>query len=324
MIPSFRRGGSLPNLSRALAIGVLVLASAGAVAGAAESEVIASSRDLTLTRERLDRELAVLPPVVLDQIASDPQAALSFVNGLAKLHAFAAEAERTGVAAQPDVEVAVATARARVLGDALRQHVLANIQEPDFEALARERYQTDKTGYQKPELVRVRHILLKLPADAPEDAVAEKRAQLEAWAAQVRAGASFRDLARQHSEDEHSADLGGDLPQFVHGQMVPAFESAAFALREPGQLSDVVRSPYGLHLIQLIEYQPAGRMSFEEARPFIVSKLRGDYRQSYLDAWEQDLLKNASVQVDADHLRVLMADAKARLVQQPGTPSAGH
>lgn len=325
MPPSSRRAGSMSHLARALAMAALVLASAGA--GAAESEVIASGRDLVLTRERLAQELAVLPPAVLDQLANDPQAALTFINSLAKLHGFAAEAERSGVADKPEVKAAVATARARVLGDALRQHQLEIIQEPDFEALARERYQTDKDGYRKPEQVRVRHILLKLPADAPESQVAEKRTQLEAIAARVRGGESFDALAREFSEDEGSAGLGGELPAFGRGRMVPPFETAAFALREPGQLSEVVQSQYGLHLIQCVEYLPGGRMSFEEAKKGIIAKLRVDYRHDYLAAWERDLMAAIDMQVSPDQLRVLMADAKERLAQQSAAAAdstAGH
>ncbi|MGE3297442.1 MAG: peptidylprolyl isomerase [Porticoccaceae bacterium] len=293
---------------------------AGAVAEAAAepaAELIATGRNLVLTRERLRAELAPLPPEVLDRLASDPQAALTFVNGLAKLDAFAAEAERTGVAARPEVRVAVETARARVLGDALRQQVLETLHEPDFEALARERYLSERQSYQKPERARVRHILLKLAADADAAAVEAKRGELAAIATRVRAGESFGPLARQYSEDEGSAGLGGDLPEFGRGQMVAPFEAAAFALREPGELSEPVRSQYGWHLIQSIHYQAPGPMSFEEAKKFIVSKLRLDYRREYVAAWERDLLESARVEVDADRLRVLMGDARARLAQLP-------
>lgn len=298
--------------------GVSVLIALGIdVVHADESAIIATSRDMALTRQQLDLELSVLPPDVLNQLGNDPQSALTFVNGLMKLRAFTAEAERTGVAAKPQVRAAVETARARIFADALRQHQIEVIQEPDFEALALERYKADKERYRTPEKMRVRHILLKLPADAPEALVTEKRAQLDAVAARVRGGEAFDALAREFSEDESSAGLGGELPAFGRGQMVPPFEAAAFALREPGQLSEVVQSQYGLHLIESVHYQPGGQMSFDEAKKNIIAKLRVDYRHDYLAAWEQDLLKAVNVQVSAEQLRVLMADARARLAQQP-------
>lgn len=305
-------GGRLVVLATALLCGLAALPAAAADAEPATG-VIASSRDLVLTRERLQTELSVLPPEVLDRLASDPQAALTFVNALVKLRTFAAEAERTGVAAQPEVRAGVETARSRVLGDALRKHVLETLEEPDFEVLARERYLANREQYQKPEQVTARHILLKVP-EAADAAQAEQRKQeLEAIAARVRAGESFQELARQYSEDEGSADLGGDLPPFGRGRMVKPFEEAAFRLREPGELSDVVRSQHGWHLIQLIEYQPAGPMSYEEVKKAIVSKLRAEYRHDYLAAWERELLEKADVQIGQDQLRLLMADARARL-----------
>jgi peptidyl-prolyl cis-trans isomerase C len=310
----------LAPLAMVMALGLLG-GVAGQPAAAAEAdpaaEVIASGRDLVLTRERLRAELAVLPPEVLHQLADDPQAALTFVNGLAKLATFAAEAERTGVAARPEVQVALRSARSRVLGDALRQQVLEELQEPDFEALAREHYLANRERYQQPEKVTARHILLKVPEDADAAQIEQKRAELAAIAARVRAGEAFAELAREFSEDDGTADLGGKLPAFVRGRMVKPFEEAAFGLREPGELSDVVRTQYGLHLIQLIDYQPGGPMSYEAARSGIVSKLRVDYRHDYLAAWERDLLEAARVDVDADRLRVLMAEARERLAQLP-------
>ncbi|MGE3298761.1 MAG: peptidylprolyl isomerase [Porticoccaceae bacterium] len=309
------------------AVSALLLALlAGAVpAMAGEPGVIATGAGIALTGERLDTELSVLPPEVLNQLADDPQAALTFANGLMKLRVFTRAAERAGVAEQPGVRVAIETARARILGDALRQQVLAEIREPDYRALAAEQYKIDKARYAKPEQVKARHILLKA---ASEDsvAVAGKRARLEALMARARAGESFADLARQYSEDEGSAGLGGELPLFPRGRMAKPFEQAAFALRAPGELSDIVQTQYGLHLIQLIEHQPGGPMSFEEAEKFIVSKLRVEYRENYLVAWERDLMRAADIQIDADQLRVLMAAARARLAQLPvdvAAPAAG-
>lgn len=295
---------------------LLLVALAVPAALAVDTDLIASGNGIVLTRERLDAELSVLPPEVLNKLADDPQSALTFANALMKLQVFTHEAERTGVAAQPAVQAAIETARARVLEDALRKQVLADIKDPDYSALAAEDYRINKARYTRPEQVRVRHILLKV---APEDAaaVAAKRAQLEALVARVRAGESFDALAREYSEDESSAGLGGKLGAFQRGRMVKPFEQAAFALREPGELSDIVQTQYGLHVIQLIEYQPAGQQTLAEAEKQIIPKLQRDYRTNYLAAWERDLVAGADIKVDADQLRALMAAARARVAQLP-------
>ncbi|MBK9426725.1 MAG: peptidylprolyl isomerase [Gammaproteobacteria bacterium] len=297
--------------------GVSVLIALGMdVVHADESAIIATSRDMALTRQQLALELSVLPPDVLNQLGNDPQSALTFVNGLMKLRAFTAEAERTGVAAKPQVRAAVETARARIFADALRQHQIEVIQEPDFEALALERYKADKERYRTPEKMRVRHILLKLPADAPEALVTEKRAQLDAVAARVRGGEAFDALAREFSEDESSAGLGGELPAFGRGQMVPPFEAAAFAARtRPTQRGGA--EPVWAAFDRERSLPAWWANEFRRSQKNIIAKLRVDYRHDYLAAWEQDLLKAVNVQVSAEQLRVLMADARARLAQQP-------
>src|SRR5690606_20588162 len=124
-----------------------------------------------------------------------------------------------------------------------------------YEELKSTRY---TTGGQR----QVRHILLTLPQDASEQQVAEARQRLEEMRAQIQSRqASFEALAKQNSQDPGSAEQGGDLGWVERGQMVPAFEQAAFSL-EQGEISEPVRSEFGLHLIQATEVRP------EQVRPF--------------------------------------------------------
>ncbi|MGH7507580.1 MAG: peptidylprolyl isomerase [Longimicrobiales bacterium] len=115
----------------------------------------------------------------------------------------------------------------------------------------------EKPGLQ----VRARHILLRMPTDAPQaqrDSVANLARELQQRAA---SGEDFAALAREYSADG-SAAQGGDLGFFGQGQMVAPFEEAAFAL-EPGEVSDVVETPFGLHIIKVEEQKTA---SFEEMK----------------------------------------------------------
>jgi peptidyl-prolyl cis-trans isomerase SurA len=101
--------------------------------------------------------------------------------------------------------------------------------------------------------IRAAHILLRLPPDAPAADSAAAYAQAQALLAELEGGASFDALAREHSEDPGSAGRGGDLGYFARDRMVPEFGDAAFALETPGQRSGIVRSPFGLHLIELTD-----------------------------------------------------------------------
>lgn len=123
-----------------------------------------------------------------------------------------------------------------------------------------------------PEQVRARHILIKLEPDATESRREEARKRAEDLLARIKAGADFAALAKKHSDDTASAPLGGDLGLFGRGRMVAPFESAAFAL-EVGQVSEIVESPFGFHLIKLEEKRAATTRPLDEVREEIVKTL---------------------------------------------------
>lgn len=111
--------------------------------------------------------------------------------------------------------------------------------------------------------IRASHILLRLDANASaEDSVAVY-GRAEELIAMLDGGADFAEVARDHSEDPGSAQRGGDLGFFEYGRMVPEFSEGAFALENVGDISGMVRSQFGLHIIQLTETRP--RQSYEES-----------------------------------------------------------
>ena len=130
-------------------------------------------------------------------------------------------------------------------------------------------YDSNIAQYQTPEQVRASHILLNI---AGKDE-AEVRKQAESVLAQVKSGGDFAELARKFSEDEGSKVNGGDLDYFSRGRMVPEFEAAAFAL-EPGQVSDLVRSQFGFHIIKVVDKKAAVTRSLDEVRPQIEEQLK--------------------------------------------------
>jgi peptidyl-prolyl cis-trans isomerase D len=117
------------------------------------------------------------------------------------------------------------------------------------------------------EQVRARHILVSFRNDAEE---AQARAKAEDLLRQLRAGADFAALAREHSDDPGSAEQGGDLGFFGRGQMVPEFEDVAFTL-DKGATSDLVQSPFGYHIIQVVD---DNRTQIDARRPVVEFTLR--------------------------------------------------
>jgi len=129
-------------------------------------------------------------------------------------------------------------------------------------------YNENIQQFQTPEQVRASHILLKTEG---KDEAAVRR-QAEGLLEQVKAGADFAQLATKYSEDEGSAKAGGDLDYFGRGRMVPEFETAAFAM-EPGQISDLVKTQYGFHIIKVVDKKPATTRSLDEVRAQISEQL---------------------------------------------------
>jgi len=132
-------------------------------------------------------------------------------------------------------------------------------------------YDANQARYMSPEQVRTRHILFQVPADATPEQQAEIRKKAEAVLAKARAGEDFATLAQQNSQDSTAAQ-GGDLGAVGRGQMVTPFEDAAFAL-QPGQISDIVETPFGLHVIKVDSRKEATTRTLDEVRPEIVTAL---------------------------------------------------
>ena len=150
------------------------------------------------------------------------------------------------------------------------QDFAAQIAPTDAEVQAY--YDAHQEDYRSPEEVRARHILFKLAPDAKPEDKAAARKQAEDVLAKAKGGTDFAELAKQYSQDSTAAN-GGDLGKFGRGVMTPEFEKATFAL-EPSQISDIVETPFGLHIIKLEEKLPEHTQSIEEARASIVEALK--------------------------------------------------
>jgi peptidyl-prolyl cis-trans isomerase D len=136
-------------------------------------------------------------------------------------------------------------------------------------------YNDNIQQYSTPEQVRASHVLLK--TEGKDDAAVKKQA--EELLAKIKAGADFAELAKKHSQDEGSAIKGGDLDFFNKGQMVPEFDKAAFSM-QPGQVSDLVKSTYGYHIIKVTDKKPASTKTLAEVRSQIEDQLKYEQAQT--------------------------------------------
>jgi peptidyl-prolyl cis-trans isomerase D len=140
----------------------------------------------------------------------------------------------------------------------------------------RRAYNEQLDRFRTPERLKIRHILLKT-TDKPEAEVKKLEEKAQSLLKQLQGGADFATLAKANSEDPGSATQGGDLGYVTKGQTVPNFEEAAWTLK-PGQLSNVVKTEYGFHILQLMERQDARVRPFEEVR----AELAGETQRQLL------------------------------------------
>ena len=132
-----------------------------------------------------------------------------------------------------------------------------------------QRYYTDnRQQYETPEQVRASHILFETMGKNE----AEVKKQAETVLQQAKSGADFAELAKKFSEDKGSKDRGGDLDYFARGRMVPEFEMAAFSMM-PGQISELVKSQFGFHIIKVVDRRRATTRSLDEVRAQIQQQL---------------------------------------------------
>lgn len=139
-------------------------------------------------------------------------------------------------------------------------------------------YDDNKKEFEHPELVRASHILIRVPEDADDKTVAEKKKTAQAALDRVKKE-DFATVAKEVSEEPGAAQSGGDLSFFPKDRMVPEFANAAFAMKK-GQVSkEPVRTKFGWHVIKVTDRKDAGTMPYDEVKAQVSAYLEGGKRR---------------------------------------------
>ncbi len=179
-----------------------------------------------------------------------------------------------------------------VVGDLIRQTVSDTLKLPEERV---EQFYRDHPDYFDMEEVHARHVLVKMDPGAPPESLAAGRQLAEHVRDEARRGVDFADLAARYSDCPSKAQ-GGDLGFFQRARMVPAFSEAAFAM-QPGQISDVVQTEFGFHVIKVEERRGEGLRPIDEVRPAIRRMLEGEAVQKAVDDWADKLRAQAKVKM---------------------------
>jgi peptidyl-prolyl cis-trans isomerase C len=246
-------------------------------AAAAHAQPLLQGPAVTVTADDVRAAAQAVPEASRDALLSRPENVQRQLQDLYVRRALAAEADRDGIDKDPIVAAQLRQARERVLSDARLAAIdrAATPADDVVAAAARDLYRASPDKFKAPAQTRARHILVSRNADG------KAREKAEALLAQIKGGASFDELARKESADLASARNGGELGWIRPGTVVKEFEDALAALKAPGELSPVIESQFGFHIIRLEERRVAGIRPFDEVRPEIEREIRG---QAQLEA----------------------------------------
>jgi parvulin-like peptidyl-prolyl isomerase len=317
--------------------------------------VIAKGNGFEIKRSELDEVLTGLKSAYAAQGQAIPPARLTQIEGklleqliqIQLLLQKATAADKTSGAQKAELQVSnllarvgspealdrqlkasgmtMAELRSKVTQESTAQVVLTrelNITATDAEAKQFYDDTNHVANFEQPEMVTARHILLmtmdpvtRTPLSA--DLQQAKRKQIDDLLKRIRGGADFAALAKQYSEDPGSKDNGGELPPFARGQMVPEFEAAAFSLTN-NQVSDVITSSYGYHIIKQTGRTPAKKVEFATISDKIKNYLTQQKIEKLAPAYMDKLQKDADVQIPDADLKAAVAAATANA--PAGTP----
>ncbi|MGC8490845.1 MAG: peptidylprolyl isomerase [Syntrophobacteraceae bacterium] len=157
-------------------------------------------------------------------------------------------------------------------------------------------YDSNPNLFKTPEMVRASHILIKVDKNATAKQKAEALAKIKKIQKRILKGADFATVAKQVSEDPGSRANGGDLNYFAKDQMVPSFANAAFALK-PGQMSGIVKTRFGYHLIKVTAIKPPATVPFDKIKGQIEEHLKAQKMQKALPAYIDGLKSKAKIQI---------------------------
>ena len=274
-----------------------------------DSRVIAEVGDEKILFGDLNNLIRMMPPSY--------QAMFSNVEQINKLlerqidnMLFAQEARRLKVDENPDVRYKLEEFTKGILTQALiEETVNKNITVTDEEI--EEYYKNNISEFEVPEKVKVSHILIAIDSDASENVKAEKKKQAEQILYKVKAGENFAELAQQFSDDSATKKRGGVLGFFPRGSKSTEIEEVAFNLKK-GEVSDIVLTDKGYHIIKLLDKREGTTRSLEDSRKKIKNRLTQQKKNEAIQRLLEDLKAKTKVVIYEETLKEIAGQSQTQ------------
>lgn len=276
----------------------------------ASERVVLSDAEVRITLRDLEQELALLPDEQQRKIRSDRDSLYDFLNGLYLDMRMEQYADETGFAKRPEMQALLQRTRRMALAKALIEHYLeeARSDQPNFESLAHDYYKAYSSEFVVPEAVKVSYILFKVDVEnlqAPDKATVYEAAQ-EALT-KIRNGADFSEVGKQYEEQSDFYKMDEVQSWLTRGQTVKPFEDAAFQLAKPGDVSDIVRTRFGFHIIQLNERRSESVQPFEAVKTEIIGKLHAQFLKREREEFVHEFYPDDSLVVNDKLIKSLLS-----------------
>jgi parvulin-like peptidyl-prolyl isomerase len=277
---------------------------------AGDSDAVAKRGDVHITGPELRDTLSLLEPAVRAQVIASPQNLAAFARERLLNKAVVAEAKSAGWDARPDIMRRMNEARDAVL---LQTYLLSLVPaDPSYptEAEVSAAYDNNKGRLMSPRQVHLAQIVLLVPPGATpqEDEEIHKKA-MELRAQVMRPKADFAEIARKNSQEQASAQNGGDVGWLREPDMMPMVKDAVTPLSDTN-VSQPVRVPDGWHILKLLGTRPAGQIPLLDAKPQIVQALRQARAQRLMRAHLDDMVKVQPIELNEIELTKQMGAAK--------------
>lgn len=251
-----------------------------------KGNVVIEVGSVKLTDEDIKDEMAALPPQLQPYVATK-EGKKEFIESLIKRELLYQEAKAKGVENNPNVQKDLEKVKKRLFVDAFLREMIKVDMKVDEKAL-KEFYKKNEKKFAEPEKTHTKHILVKDKKLADE--IAEKL---------KKSPDLFEKLAAEHSIDS-SGKQGGDIGAHEKGTLVPEYEAAMEKLKKPGDISPVVKSQFGYHIIKLVGREPSKAPKFEDIKDEVKEEYIRENQKALFDTIVSDLKKKYNVKLNEE------------------------
>jgi peptidyl-prolyl cis-trans isomerase C len=265
--------------------------------GAKQVDVeLARFGDANITLLDFDAAMQAIPERDRFEFRRQPKRIVGKLEGLLINRSLAGDARTLGLDRDPLVQRRIVLATEELLASVRLDAFRRSITLPDFEKAASEEYTANPDQYRREGKIRASHVLISLKSRSEEEAM--QRAEMVRG--KLLAGESIKPLAAEFSDDPSAKRNLGDLGFFGKGRMVKEFEAAAFALRAAGEISPVVKTQFGYHVIQLAEREEERTIQFSEVRESLIKRFESGYIDRAVEEYIAKIRANPAIKLNTE------------------------